>query len=316
MKGCGYLPGDKFNINQPNHQWIAVYVGQEWKLVDPTWDSGYFSRRTGLFVSRATSRYLFTSPKVFIGDHLPLETRWQLLEENIIDLNTFENQPKFGSIFHLYQFTCSIKEAVTIVSTGSTYSIQVGCDSAKFRLTVNSLFVIVRELASDLLVADLTSLTFDEAFNTAQVNLTPSFPTTFLVELYLCGTTGREHVISSLLIVQSSIIRCPLIHKIYSHHDILSDLSISPIRPRDSGLFVLAVKSITGLDLKVFVYRITNRRMIPIRGLIQNCYPERKLMFNIPEDGVYKFVIYGRDLDLSGSYNKLYTSINFIERCG
>jgi len=66
-----------------NHAWNAVRIGNEWKLVDPTWGAGHINTETGRFVKRFTPHYFFTSPEHLIHHHFPEESRWQLMGEPV-----------------------------------------------------------------------------------------------------------------------------------------------------------------------------------------------------------------------------------------
>jgi hypothetical protein len=89
-KISGWARGYGFNVLVPedpresNHAWNAVRIHGEWHLLDVTWDAGH------RFPGRAwekdyTTAYLFLEPKHFIYTHLPLDSRWQLIEPKISD---------------------------------------------------------------------------------------------------------------------------------------------------------------------------------------------------------------------------------------
>ena len=40
-KGLDYRPGDKFKGNEYNHSWNAVYIDDNWYLVDSHWATRY-----------------------------------------------------------------------------------------------------------------------------------------------------------------------------------------------------------------------------------------------------------------------------------
>lgn len=76
-KGYGYTPGQTF-VGQTNHAWNAVQIDGQWRLMDPTWGAGYLDERNQ-FVKSFQEHYLFTPPDIFIIDHLPQNSSWQLL---------------------------------------------------------------------------------------------------------------------------------------------------------------------------------------------------------------------------------------------
>lgn len=85
-KGFGYAPGD--HLDRANHDWNAVRIDGEWRLLDATWSAGHvdYSYR---FTREFDDFFFFTPPEQFIYSHFPKEPEWQLLE-NTISLADFE----------------------------------------------------------------------------------------------------------------------------------------------------------------------------------------------------------------------------------
>ena len=76
---------DRQRSSRPNHGWNAVKIEGEWKLVDATWGSGG-STTDGegeLYVSEIDMRYFFADPADFVIDHLPEDSKWQLLDKPV-----------------------------------------------------------------------------------------------------------------------------------------------------------------------------------------------------------------------------------------
>lgn len=89
---------DKFYVDE--HEWNAVYVDNQWKLIDVSWDAGYFkySKRTlwgyaihivtlghadrkkykPHFISSPHNTYLYRTGYFFKTDHIPADPLWQL----------------------------------------------------------------------------------------------------------------------------------------------------------------------------------------------------------------------------------------------
>ena len=78
--GTEVTPNDKFTAN---HSWAAVWLGGKWNLTDVTWGSGYTLEGTHTFTRKSNSWYFFTEPEVFILDHYPRKTEWQLLKDTV-----------------------------------------------------------------------------------------------------------------------------------------------------------------------------------------------------------------------------------------
>ena len=88
-KGYGYLPGE--NLSAPsNHAWNAVKINGSWYLIDCTWGAGYINDNKK-YVRKFDDHYFMTPPSEFIYDHLPEDSRWQLLEKPLAK-SEFEKQ--------------------------------------------------------------------------------------------------------------------------------------------------------------------------------------------------------------------------------
>lgn len=97
-KGYGYTSGQRFD-GPTNHAWNAVRIGGEWRLMDPTWGAGYLDQRPQ-FVRRFQEHYFLTAPDAFVFDHLPQDSRWQLLERPISSAE-YENLVYLRPMFFL-----------------------------------------------------------------------------------------------------------------------------------------------------------------------------------------------------------------------
>lgn len=73
-----------------NHVWNAIQFDGKWHLVDATWGAGYINPEG--FVVNYTGVYFDTPPALFALNHLPDESKWQLLDRPI-SKTTFGNQP-------------------------------------------------------------------------------------------------------------------------------------------------------------------------------------------------------------------------------
>ncbi|POZ58436.1 hypothetical protein C1O63_1483 [Dehalococcoides mccartyi] len=75
-KGYSYTVGDQI-VGATNHAWNAVKINGGWYLIDSTWGSGSIIQQR--FVREFDEAYFFTPPDQFIYNHLPEDSKWQLL---------------------------------------------------------------------------------------------------------------------------------------------------------------------------------------------------------------------------------------------
>lgn len=74
-KGVDYVFGR--STKKPNHAWLAMHIGGEWRLIDPTWGAGVINGRR--FEPRFTWDFFLVPPEELILSHFPEEAEWQLL---------------------------------------------------------------------------------------------------------------------------------------------------------------------------------------------------------------------------------------------
>ncbi|GJM31437.1 MAG: hypothetical protein DHS20C18_04380 [Saprospiraceae bacterium] len=99
---CEYIGGwsksspERSSSMGNKHAWNAVNWGDGWKLVDPTWGSGYGNN--GKFQFSFHTGFFDTDQEVFVLNHFPREAKWQLLDP-LISEETFETYPTIGRAF-------------------------------------------------------------------------------------------------------------------------------------------------------------------------------------------------------------------------
>lgn len=90
--------------NIKDHAWNAVKIGNEWKLLDITWSTGYQDPTTKLWIKDFDDTYFFMTPEYFLTSHYPEHSKWQLTA-NKINRKTFFSTP----IFYPKYFESDIK---------------------------------------------------------------------------------------------------------------------------------------------------------------------------------------------------------------
>lgn len=103
----GYARTEPGKINQrfrSNHTWNAVMIDNKWKLLDPTWASGFVSWGGNTFIRSFNEEYFLPEPEEFIRDHYPDDPRWTLIPDPPV-VNEFRHSPFRQKAFLKYKIT-------------------------------------------------------------------------------------------------------------------------------------------------------------------------------------------------------------------
>ncbi|OWF41862.1 kyphoscoliosis peptidase-like [Mizuhopecten yessoensis] len=205
-KGYGHKAGVAITTKtDTNHAWNVVFVNNEWRLVDCTWDAGHvgdnkFHRHEGEF-------YFLTDPDIFINDHFPytkkdmtLSQQWQLLNQPR-DLENFSKLVKMPKQAVLYDVDLvSHKESiipvtkevvVKLVARGKLLN-NVGARLSDVNGTLHDQCVFVEK----------------ERETTYSVTVRPQKLGKYTLSLY--GNQGEQNSLNSLV---SYVIDCKIVDK-------------------------------------------------------------------------------------------------------
>ncbi|XP_066263827.1 uncharacterized protein [Branchiostoma lanceolatum] len=97
-KGVGYRVGRRFK-EECDHTWNAVEIDGRWYLLDCTWGTGVVDIQRKNFTFKYQEDRFLTDPEMMVLDHLPLDDKWQLLEEPKT-LDQFENEVSLTPAFY------------------------------------------------------------------------------------------------------------------------------------------------------------------------------------------------------------------------
>ncbi|XP_040283609.1 kyphoscoliosis peptidase-like isoform X2 [Bufo bufo] len=81
-KGASFKPGQAVS-GDLDHTWNMVSLEGHWHLLDCTWGAGYVDENISKFIFQYNEFYFLTHPSLFIGDHYPEKTDFQLLEPKL-----------------------------------------------------------------------------------------------------------------------------------------------------------------------------------------------------------------------------------------
>jgi hypothetical protein len=96
-RGAGFRVFGRQAPERSEHVWNAVMVDGRWRLVDATWDAGWF--RDGVaYEQHYSTDYLFPDPAWLVYTHLPADAGWQLLAQPI-STDEFDDLPYLTAEF-------------------------------------------------------------------------------------------------------------------------------------------------------------------------------------------------------------------------
>ncbi|MDD4876933.1 MAG: transglutaminase domain-containing protein, partial [Dehalococcoidales bacterium] len=175
-KGYSYNAGDSI-IGATNHAWNAVKIEDGWYLIDSTWGAGYISQQE--FVRDFDESYFLTPPDLFILNHLPENTKWQLLSSPL-SKNEFSTLPYVYSNFFSYGLDLG-NNTQAILNTKSSLSL--------FFSVPNNIYLMARIFKDNVKLSD-TYTSANRSGSNYQINAT--FPSSGTYTLTIYAREGDE----------------------------------------------------------------------------------------------------------------------------
>jgi hypothetical protein len=169
-KGYSYNAGD--HVTGPtNHAWNAVKIDGGWYLIDSTWGAGSIIQQR--FVREFDEEYFLTSPEYFIYNHLPEDSKWQLLNTPL-SKNEFSSLPYVHSKFFSYGLNLGSNTQSVINTKGSL--------SMNFPVPNDTYLMARLSLGSVELAETFTSAR--RSGNQYQINATFPNPGTYILSIF------------------------------------------------------------------------------------------------------------------------------------
>ncbi|NXL96274.1 KY peptidase, partial [Alectura lathami] len=134
MKLSGYSKGYGYKVGQTiqessSHAWNAVYLDGRWHLLDSTWGTGNIDDSATKFTFRYNEFYFLTHPALFVNDHFPDNSNWQLLKP-ALTLKEFEHNLMHSSDFYKLGMLTAHPETAIIHTVNGTATVSVECCSS------------------------------------------------------------------------------------------------------------------------------------------------------------------------------------------
>ncbi len=115
-KGLGYTVGSPLT-SACSHQWNAVQIDGQWRLVDCAWGAGHIGLG-GAYSKDLDEHFFFTAPEEFIYHHFPTEPKWQLLSKPVT-VDEFLKMPQLRSAFFTNGLKVVSHKQAAIAAQGS-----------------------------------------------------------------------------------------------------------------------------------------------------------------------------------------------------
>jgi hypothetical protein len=93
-------------VSPVSHAWVALPLGDEWNLFDPTWGAGYV--KDDQFIRKFNNAFFKMSPANFISDHMPFDPMYQFLSYPITHKEFIDG--KQGANKTLFTYNDSLKQ--------------------------------------------------------------------------------------------------------------------------------------------------------------------------------------------------------------
>ena len=125
----GYTKKDDYVVKKVTvlHAWNVIKIDSKYYLSDPTWGAGSCS---GDNYTRGLDDYHFcTNPEQFIREHLPRESKWQLVDQ-IIDYETFVKRVFLKPHFYINGFL-GVDPDYYWLNSSSSFSVKITYDKTK-----------------------------------------------------------------------------------------------------------------------------------------------------------------------------------------
>ena len=110
------------------HAWNAVYLNDNWHLIDATFGAGYVNDDKK-FTYSFDGGYFKSDPNAFKMNHLPTQSKWQLSEE-LMSKDDYKNNPGVGSGYFKYEIS-GLSPATYKISATKTEPLVIRFSSVK-----------------------------------------------------------------------------------------------------------------------------------------------------------------------------------------
>ena len=204
-KNMMYVVGDDADREILDSRWNAVYIKDQWRLVDPYWaysciEDGDYDDRISIDSKGKIKRsgvgkpprpinesYFFPDPKDFIYTHFPDDSEWQLLDKPWT-LKQWQNCPYIREHFHIMEMKISSKgKSDTCIMKMETKPVSMCFDipadrSHNYRFAHNMSLIKSEHSSEGKSLRQFVM--FEHSVNTLSYTIRAPFPGTYRLDIY------------------------------------------------------------------------------------------------------------------------------------
>ena len=94
-------------VENLSHSWCAVNFGNEWRIIDPTWGSGYVDDNNN-YVARINDKHFLSDPSVYYERAVPFDPMWSFSYFPINNSEFYAGKSADSSTSRFFNFNDSI----------------------------------------------------------------------------------------------------------------------------------------------------------------------------------------------------------------
>ena len=175
-KGNDFIPGEI--PKKADHAWNSVKIDSSYYLVDSTWGAGGCD---GDVYKKHFNDFNFCpDPERFIRSHLPVESKWQLVSNNIT-LKDFSNSLVLSSSFYQNEFKSIVPDYPVIKSEGIT-KIIINHDSLNINYAILTDLYYINEEGSK--VEQKNSYFYNKYEGRIEISIITNYKGEYILKLY------------------------------------------------------------------------------------------------------------------------------------
>ncbi len=166
-------------IIEPNHSWNVVLIGNEWKVIDVTWASGYTDKKVKNFTPQFSETYFFPDQKQFLFNHYPKLAAWKPAKSKL-SKSAFWEIPTVLEGFITFEINDFLpKNGIVKAKAKENLSFSF---SIKSGIEISTLVIVAGEDKKEQVIKPSFSINNGKVAFTLNFNASGSFPMTIFVD--------------------------------------------------------------------------------------------------------------------------------------